>query len=183
MVCGRDWSPALVLVENTAGGPPQQATTVRIRHDGIALHVSFACDDVEPWATQTERDGPLWEEEVVEVFLDPVGDGECYFEIEVNPLGTVLDLVLRRNRSGYRRDFSWDCAGLVARVARTAAGWTADLAIPFLALSPDRPASWRVNFTRIDRPRDRERELSAWSPTRLATFHAPDRFGALHFVA
>lgn len=145
----------------------------------------FECEDIEPWATITERDGPLWTEEVVEVFLDPVGDRECYFEIEVNPLNTVLDLVLRRNRSGYKRDFAWSCEGLRTAVARTATGWTAELHVPFSSLTPSTPSvgdEWRVNFTRIDRPPDRDRELTAWEPTRLATFHAPDRFGVLRFA-
>lgn len=171
--------------ENASGTPPQQGTEVACAWDERELRVCFTCVDREPWATITQRDGPLWEEEVVEVFLDPVGDGASYFEIEVNPLGTVLDLVLRRNRSGYKKDFGWDCDGLRADVQRTAEGWSAELAIPFASLVAELPRSgseWRVNFTRIDRPRDRERELSAWAPTRLATFHAPERFGVLRFA-
>jgi hypothetical protein len=147
--------------------------------------VRFVCTDADPWATITERDGPLWDEEVVEVFLDPVGDSACYFEIEVNPLNTVVDLALRRIRSGYRKDFRWDCEGLETTAVTTEHGWTAELRIPFAALSaePPRPGTeWRANFTRIDRPRGRDRELSAWQPTRLATFHVPERFGVLRFA-
>lgn len=172
--------------ENGMGAVPEQGTTVTCAWDERELRVRFTCLDREPWATITQRDGPLWEEEVVEVFLDPVGDAESYFEIEVNPLGTVLDLVLRRNRSGYKKDFAWDCEDLRAEVARTVDGWTAELAIPFASLGAEAPragSEWRVNFTRIDRPRHRERELSAWSPTQLATFHVPQRFGVLRFDA
>jgi hypothetical protein len=153
--------------------------------DDAALCVRFECEDSDPWATMTQRDGPLWEEEVVEVFIDPVGDGTCYFEFEVNPLGTLLDLVLRRNRSGYTKDFAWCCEGFEARVERTAAGWTAELRIPFASIIAEAPvigAEWRVNFTRIDRPRGGERELTAWAPTLLGTFHAVERFGVMRFV-
>jgi hypothetical protein len=146
--------------------------------------VLFTCIDAEPWATITQRDGNLWEEEVVEVFIDPVGDLETYFELEVNPLNTVLDLVLRRNRSGYRKDFAWDCEGLRTAAVRTREGWNAEFLIPFAALVPEAPKAgdqWRVNFHRIDRPKNRDRELSAWKPTLLATFHAPQRFGILQF--
>jgi hypothetical protein len=59
----------------------------------------------------------------VELFLDPVGDLESYFEIEVNPLNAVLDLVLRRTRSGYAKNFAWRCEGLRTAVKRTASGW------------------------------------------------------------
>ncbi|MEQ1859790.1 MAG: carbohydrate-binding family 9-like protein [Chthoniobacteraceae bacterium] len=178
------FGPRAVLLENLSGTAPEQGTGVCCAWDASALCVRFECVDREPWATITQRDGPLWEEEVVEVFLDPVGDGACYFEIEVNPLGTVLDLVLRRNRSGYRKDFAWDCEDLRVEVGHTPGGWNAELVIPFASVVAEPPrvgSEWRVNFTRIDRPRDRERELSAWTPTRLATFHAPERFGVLRF--
>jgi hypothetical protein len=63
-----------------------------------------------------ERDAPLFKEEVVEVFVDPVGDLESYFEIEVNPLNTVMDLVLRRGRVGVKRNFAWRCEELETAV-------------------------------------------------------------------
>jgi hypothetical protein len=176
--------PAATLQENTRGGMPEQATSIRCIWTEAALHVRFECIDEEAWATIAERDGPLWEEEVVEVFIDPMGDLESYFEFEVNPLGTVLDLVLRRNRSGYRKEFGWSCEHLRTQVERTAEGWDATFEIPFASLVPESPvpgSQWRANFYRIDRPRGRERELSAWCPTLLPTFHAPDRFGILQF--
>lgn len=179
------FGPVAAFGENLTGAAPAQGTEVSCAWDETALRIRFVCQDTEPWATLTERDGPLWQEEVVEVFLDPTGDGLAYFEIEVNPLGTLLDLALRRIRSGFRKDFGWDCEGLTAAVERTPAGWIAELHIPFASLSPSPPQAgteWRVNFARIDRPRDRDRELSAWAPTRLATFHAPERFGILRFT-
>jgi hypothetical protein len=176
-------APSL-LRENLTGAAPQQATELRIVWDAEELRVLFHAHDTYPWATLAERDGPLWEEEVVEVFLDPTGDGECYFEIEVNPLNTVLDLVLRRNRSGYKKDLAWNCENFRSSVAHTPAGWTAEMSIPFRSIAPDPPrggAVWRANFLRIDRPPNRDRELSAWSPTHRPTFHAPERFGTLFF--
>jgi len=176
--------PPARCLENVTGREPSQPTTVRVAWHDTELRVLFEARDEQPWATITQRDGPLWEEEVVEVFIDPVGDGACYFEIETNPLGTVVDLVVRRIRSGWRKDFAWDCEALRSLARRTESGWAAELAIPFLSVSAEAPrvgARWRANFCRIDRPKNRERELSAWSPTMAGTFHAPDRFGTLVF--
>ena len=162
-----------------------QATSVRAAWDADELRVLFHADDAHIHATLTERDAPLYTEEVVEVFLDPVGDHECYFEIEVNPLNAVLDLVLRRNRSGYAKDVSWNCEGLRTCVRREAGAWSAEMAIPFrsVAAAPPEPgAMWRANFLRIDRPPGIPRELSAWSPTGLANFHVPERFGVIEFT-
>ena len=177
---------AVELRETVSGAEPQQRTTVRAMWDGEELRVLFHAEDTHPWATLTERDAPLWEEEVVEVFLDPVGDLESYFEIEVNPLNAVLDLVLRRNRSGYVKDFAWHCAGLHTAVTKTDAAWTAELAIPFRSLVAAPPAAgdcWRVNFCRIDRLPGVPRELTSWSPAGRANFHTPERFGVLQFTA
>ena len=150
--------------------------------------VLFECDDARPWATLVEHDGPLWTEEVVEVFIDPFGDLESYFEVEINPLGTVVDLALRRTVSGWRKDFGWHVAGLESAAQRTATGWTAALHIPFASIAASLPPidnSWRVNFLRIDRPggSGTEAELSAWSPTGIRNFHRPEHFGMMEFVA
>ena len=122
------------------------------------------------------------------MFFDPVGDGLGYFEVEINPLGTVCDLVLRRTASGWRKDFSWTVDGLRSHVRRTAMGWAAELSIPFAALGSDgipvAGTRWRVNFLRIDRPDgpgSERRELSAWSPTGMANFHRYERFGTVEF--
>lgn len=173
------------LVDVVSGSTPEQGTELRVAWNSQELRVLFHCVDVEPWATLTARDAPLYQEEVVEVFLDPVGDLEGYFEIEVNPLNTVLDLVLRRNRSGYVKNFAWNCDGLETQVRQATGSWAAELSVPFAAVTPElvRPGDrWRVNFCRIDRPRGRARELTAWSPTGIPLFHVPSRFGVLEFA-
>ncbi len=173
----------VLLRETVSGHAPGQATSVRAAVDGLHLRVLFDCADALPWATLRQPDEPLYTEEVVEVFLDPVGDLECYFEIELNPLNAVLDLVLRQSPSGLRKDFAWRCEGLQTAVAKTAGGWAAELAIPFESLMPGarQRLSWRANFLRIDRTAPgASAELSAWSPTGLRQFHVPHRFGHLH---
>ena len=177
--------PAVRFREAVSGAAPLQGTSIRAVWDAEELRVLFQAADTHAWATLTERDAPLYEEEVVEVFLDPAGDLESYFEIEVNPLNAVLDLVLRRNRSGYVKDFAWRCEGLRTAVMKSATAWSAELSIPFrnlIAAPPKLGDRWRVNFCRIDRPPGVPRELTAWSPPGRANFHTPERFGILEFA-
>lgn len=176
----------LVLRENVGGGTPGQRTWVRTAWDAETWRVLFEMEDARPWASLTEHDAPLWTEEAVEVFIDPVGDLESYFEVELNPLGAVVDVVLRRVNSGWRKNFAWHVDGLLSRTRTTAAGWAAELAFPFAALAAPVPTAgtcWRVNFLRIDRPGGpgSEAELSAWSPTGVRNFHRPSRFGIVEF--
>ena len=173
----------LLLTED--GTSPRQATCVRFGWDAQALRVLFVAEDTHPWATLRAHDAPLYKEEVFEVFLDTEGDGLGYFELEVNPNNAVLDGAMRRVRSGYRKDFGWHCAGLETAVQVFSGGWAAELSIPFASVAAAPPVvgeRWRANFTRIDRPPGEPRELSAWSPTGLAQFHVPGRFGVLEFA-
>ena len=178
---------AVELCDIATGAAPQQGTAVRCAWDAREWRVLFHCVDTDPWATLTQRDGPLYQEETVEVFFDPFGDLQSYFEIEVNPLGTELDIVFRRSRSGYKGDWAWDCEGLRSRVRVGEGTWTVELAIPFSSVAevPMVGQKWRVNFCRIDRPsRDGSlpRELTAWSPPMRESFHSPTRFGVVEFV-
>ncbi len=184
--------PPLHLVRTQDGKPPEQPTVVRACWDGAALYVRWECADRDAWSTFTRRDEPLYEEEVVELFLaagepDPVE----YFELEIAPTGVLWDG--RIHNPGGRvesitGDTGWDCPGLVWEAGRMGAAqdWWAALALPWRSLPPGDgrplPRLWRANFYRIDRPRaGGAPEHSAWSPTFTdpPDFHRPDRFGVL----
>ncbi len=172
----------LVLVDGS--GLPLQSTLVRVAWDEEALHVRFDCEDRDAWGTFRKRDDPLWQEEVVEIFLAPgEEDPVDYAEFEVSPLGVVFDARIHNPtslRKDMNADVAWDCPGLRWQVGKGKSGqdWWAELSIPWPA---DRPRLWRANFYRVERPRDGEAEYSAWSPTLTspADFHKPARFGVL----
>ncbi|NLG84295.1 MAG: hypothetical protein GX493_06750 [Firmicutes bacterium] len=176
-------SPFILL---DGSGPATYQTKVRAVWTQDALYVAFWCHDPEPWATFTERDADLYEEEVVEVFLNPWPEDETsYFEFEINPLGTLFDARIHWTPGGIEVDRLWDCAGLVGAVrAVPGLGWRAGLRIPFYGLGyhPAPGEVWAVNFYRIERrPRV---EFSSWAPilTRPPSFHSPSSFGRLRFT-
>jgi hypothetical protein len=184
-----EWSrvPALALRRAQDGASPAQATAVRIAHDANGLLLRFDCTDRDIWATHTRRDAPLWEEEVVEVFLAPGDDDPTdYVEIEVNPLGAIFDarvLNPHGRRDSMRVDAAWNADGLVATVHRPLPGaWRVELTIPWRDLCRGvPPRTWRANVFRIERPRDGDDEYSCWSPTFSdpPDFHKPASFGRL----
>ena len=152
-------------------------------------------EDPDVWATITQRDGQLWHEEVAELFVDADSDGRGYVEIEVNPLGTVLDLFVLNREGTLRILYDWDSPGLQVGVTvdgtvddRTDRdrGWTVELAVPFADfftaphIPPEPGDRWRANLYRIERAGD-EMAFIAWSPTGVPNYHVPARFGTLVF--
>ncbi len=138
---------------------PAYPTEAAVTWDDSFLYVSFASTDSAPWARHASRDDRLWEEEVVEVFLDPDGDGRQYAEIEVSPTNVVVDLLIRAPREGGPDARRWDVAGLQTAVTRHGSGWVTEMAIPWASLAgagvtaAPRPGDeWRVGLYRITRP-------------------------------
>ncbi|MEW6749573.1 MAG: carbohydrate-binding family 9-like protein [Candidatus Latescibacterota bacterium] len=143
-------------------------TRARMLWDDQGFYFAFACQDADIWAIYDGEDEALWEEEVVEVFIDPDGDARRYLELEVNPLNTVVDLLIYQVESGFDSSRDWDIAGLqtavqvVGTVSDSLAadqGWTVEIAIPWSAMAdsvggggkPQPGDQWRLNLYRIER--------------------------------
>ncbi len=177
--------PAQSLVDARHGGQPRLSTAVRVGLRDGALLVRFDARDDGVVATLTQRDAPLWKEDVVEVFLSPLDPPRTYYEFEVNPLGTLFDARVESpalSRSTMRVEPDWTCPGFSARVRRGPRRWSAYLRIPLAPMAPAQlPSFWRANFYRVDR--GTPNEFSAWSPTFAdpPDFHRPERFGSLSF--
>jgi cellulose/xylan binding protein with CBM9 domain len=172
----------------TDGGSPRLATSVAAYFDNEQLTVVFSAIDDDVVATYLEHDAPLYEEDVVEIFLAPERLTR-YFEIEVNPLGTTFDAIIDSPdgvRSTMRTDLAWTCNGLFAAIRRLNEVVDTVIRIPFASLGRTAPAdgeTWRANFYRIDRSASRDAEFSAWQPAlrRPADFHVPAAFGEIRF--
>jgi len=145
--------------DGTALAGAESATEAAIAWDDQNLYVAFACHDTQPWGTMFERDSRLWEQEVVELFLDPDGDGKNYPELEVTPHNVVVDLLIPAPRTGAGTAAKWDIKGLRTAVGKHAGGWTVEMAIPWASLgasgvtrAPTSGDRWRVGLYRIERP-------------------------------
>lgn len=187
-----DVEPLPPLLRADGSGPAIQQTEVRTVADANALYVRFDCADRDIWATYTCRDDPIYDEEVVEVFLAPGAEvPRRYVEIEVSPDGVLFDAVVdnpNNTRAAMSVDVAWSCPGIRWYTERddSAGRWSAIIVLPRVAVAAacggEPGPTWRGNFYRIERPRDSTPEFSCWSPTRTdpADFHRPAAFGTLH---
>jgi len=175
------------------GSPSASKTEARALYDDNFLYISFRCPDKNIWATLKRRDEHLWEEEVVEVFLQADPQQSSYIELEVNPLGTMLDIYLLDIRKPLNYE-SWNSRKLKwgVQVFGTVDGkdgdreWTCEIALPMedivtaRNLLPRAGDRWRLNLYRVEqRPTP---ALLAWSPTFKEDFHIPTMFGELVFT-
>ncbi len=179
----------VALHEATKGGAPRLATTAAVWRDEQCLNVLFSGDDDAVIASYFQHDEPLWQEDVVEVFVAPEAATK-YFEIEVNPLGTVFDAVIHSPdgvRETMRADLAWTCEGIFAANRRTPHHFATILRMPFASfgiLAPKRGDRWRGNLFRVDRHPTHGTEYSAWQPPLKtpADFHAVTAFGEWLFT-
>jgi alpha-galactosidase len=165
---------------------PERATNVRLLWTPQTLFLRFEVRyrDLHVFsnADPSGRRDQLWDRDVVEVFLQPDdSDPWVYKEIEIAPNGMWLDLdvnhlAISDLHSKLQRRVSID---------RSAHVWTAEVAIPILALSAafDPHKSWQVNFFRVEGAAE-PRFYSAWRPTHTPepNFHVPEAFGQLSFA-
>lgn len=185
-------APVGAFVNNADGSPSPYKTEARLLYDDRFLYFAFRCADENIWATMKNRDQHLWEEEVVEVFLKADPRQSSYIELEVNPLGTMLDIFLLDIRKPIPYP-SWNSAKLqwAARVNGTVDGkpgdqeWTVEIALPLEDVvpaphTPPQPGDrWRLNLYRVEKLP--ARAGLAWSPTLVNDFHKPDKFGEIVF--
>jgi alpha-galactosidase len=164
---------------------PQRQTEISVLWTPSMLSLRFVCryrelfifDDSNP----NGRRDHLWNRDVAEAFLQPDPSRPRYYrEFEVSPNGMWIDLDifpggLSDLKSGLTRSVWLD---------ESQHTWSAELAIPMKALTEsfDPAVTWRVNFYRVEGPRE-PRFYSAWQATRTPkpNFHVPEAFGKLRF--
>jgi len=164
-----DWTEVFGDIEGPAKPAPRYRTRAQMLWDDRYLYIGAYLEEPHVWATLTARDSIIFQDNDFEVFIDPDGDSHAYYELEMNALNTVWDLLLvKPYRDGGPAVHSWDIQGLLTAVRVMGTlndpsdrdkAWTVEIALPFAVLrecipgKPERPApgeQWRVNFSRVE---------------------------------
>jgi hypothetical protein len=167
----------LVQIEPVEGGLPSGRTVVRVLVNADEIIIGVRADDPEPARIVSfarERDASLANEDHVKLVLDTYRDGRSGYVFAVNPNGARYDALVAGQ--GESENANWDAAWDAA-AARTAAGWSAEIAIPVRSLQFARGlTTWGFN---VQRRVQRRLENDRWaSPVRdfkvTQTFRAGD---------
>ena len=164
-----DWTEVFGDIEGASKPAPRFRTRAQILWDDRYFYIGAYLEEPHVWATLKDRDSIIFQDNDFEVFIDPDGDTHNYYELEMNALNTVWDLLLvRPYRDGGPAVHSWDIQGLMTGVhvmgtlndpSDRDKAWTVEIALPFAVLKecipgkPERPEDgdqWRVNFSRVE---------------------------------
>ncbi|MEY3821059.1 MAG: carbohydrate-binding family 9-like protein [Bacteroidota bacterium] len=166
-----DWKQAVLIsdfedIEGASKPKPSFSTTVKMMWDSQYLYIGAVLEEPHLWGTLKKHDDIIYRDHDFEVFIDPMGDGEQYFEIEINVLGTIMDLFMNKPyKKGGTFDMEWNTTGIQSKVIANGtinnnsdidSSWTVEMAIPFTAISrnnriasPSTTNPWRINFSRV----------------------------------
>ncbi|MFH0964397.1 MAG: sugar-binding protein [Planctomycetota bacterium] len=180
-----EWTsaPALDGFSLPGDGPQEVPTEGRLLYDDEALYIGMRCQESPGKKLKAEctmRDGNLFRDDSVEVFLAPPSSNAFegvdvrsrYFHIAVNARGARYDAIAK-DRAAWNADWT-------AATFRSEGEWQAEIALPFRVLGA-RPAEGQVWRFNLCRDRTDPFQYSSWAPL-PGGFHDTARFGYLVFA-
>ena len=189
-----------IVIDGILDEPDWQNAPLKMLWYKDNLYIAGIIEEDNVTGSLTNRDAIIYHDNDWEVFIDPDADCRFYFEIELNALNTVMDLLMDKPyRDGGKFYLPWDLRGLQTAVqidgtlnddSDTDKGWTVEMAIPIASLcvefqTPEelRGKDWKIGFSRVEWlvPGGPE-ENWVWNPTGLVDMHQPENWGVLRFV-
>jgi hypothetical protein len=180
-------------------------TKAKMMWDETNMYIAFVCEDTSMWATLSGKDKPLFDQDVVEVLIDPDGDGLNYAEFGFSPNAQIYDLFMTKGYSfGGTFNSSWDIGGMKVGVVITGTlntsnggkQWVVEVSFPWsgvptspLVTKIKKPLAndiWRLNLARPDKRYlnpAKQTTFYTWSYTGAIDNHLPSRFGEVTFLA
>jgi glucose/arabinose dehydrogenase/mono/diheme cytochrome c family protein len=184
--------------DGARGRAARSKGAARLLWDREYIYFFAEMEDADLFADVKEHDGMLWENDVFELFFRPDAGKPGYYEFQINPLGTTLDMFLpRRNSGGYRRFKSEGQFHMKAAVQLRGTlnnwrdkdeGWSAEGRIPWKDFMPTggRPnpgEHWKFALCRFDYSVAFEGpEMSTCAPLKVQDFHHLEDYADLKFI-
>lgn len=192
-----DWKTPFLgpFVIHNSGEKAKQNTFISLSWNDENLYIAFKCSDSNITGKSQIKDSQIfYTDDLVEVFLDPDGNGQDYVEIGVNAFSTNYDLLLKcisPECGGWKTDTNFDISGLKTISKITKEGYNVEIKIPFSSLEkiknggfqkPKTGAKWKANTFRIDY--GDTIEYLAIQPYKSSKFgfHQPEEFAVFEFV-
>ena len=138
------------------------------------LYIAFKCNEPNIKDIKTavkDHDGPVWEDDSVEVFIDTNLDRKTYYQIIANSAGVVLDAV------GYDKSVDFDP---VVATRKDKDSWSVEIAIPWKNIKTVKPELGQKMGVGLVRSRNIPGEVQQF-PVLYGNNHQPEMFGDILF--
>ena len=209
---GAPWTEDFVDIQGATNPKPRFRTRAKLLWDDDYLYIAAEIEEPHVWATLTNHDSVIFQDPDFEVFIDPRGETQPYYEFEMNALNTTWDLLLSKPYidGGKPRD-EWEIPGAKTAVqvrgtlnncTDTDRGWAVEIAFPWKVLSeharhtgpPAEGEQWRIDFSRVEWqvtttnglyqkvPKTAE-DNWVWSPPGVVDMHRPEMWGLVQFTS
>ncbi len=203
------WSDLFVDIQGDKKPKPKYNTRFKMLWDEDAVYVAAKLEEPHIWSTIAKRDSTIYWDNDFEVFMDPDGDGCCYFEFEINAQNTPWDLLMTKpyyQGGTFLNDFDFkglqhatNIQGTINDPSDTDKCWTVELRIPLKSVNEKivPGTTWKMNFSRVEwlqvdvkngkyikRPGTEgfgNEENWVWAPTGIIDIHRPDKWGTVTF--
>ena len=151
-------------------------TRFAVCYDSEALFLAVVCEEPNLdglHSKQVGEDVPVFGEDAIEFFIDPLRRHNPYYQIAFNTDGGRYD--------GEGMSAKWN-GDWTVEIHKGDDQWTAELRLPFSALKdqPEPGQTWGINLAR-DRRAGGGVQMSTWSP--LQAFHRASDYAGLRFEA
>ncbi len=187
------WTPYFGLA-NGDPSPVRFKTRAVIFYDKQNIYVAFEVEDPDVWTGYTNNDDPIYNEEVVEFFVDPEDDNQTYYEFQVSPSNVHFDAFFEYHRSDLKKAMSYNSNfesavyidGTLNKRDDVDKGYNVEIKIPFEKIgkngAPSKGTRYRIDMFRFERPaRNKITEAHALFPTPNWDFHSLKDWGYMIF--
>ncbi|MBD1433991.1 carbohydrate-binding family 9-like protein [Sphingobacterium sp. DN00404] len=160
------WTEEFTDIEGDVKSKPPYTTKIKMLWDNEHFYIYARMEEPHVWGRLTQRDTIIYHDNDFEIFIKPFEQQSFYYEIEVNPLNTILDLIMPKPyRLGGDALMHWDVKNLKSAIHVEGTlnnandrdqYWAVEMAIPFKSLTtfsskaaPNVNDYWRINFSRV----------------------------------
>lgn len=160
------WSESFIDIEGEQKAKPLYDTKIKMLWDEQYLYIYARLEEPHIWGDITQHDAIIYHNNDFEVFLKPYENQSTYYEIEVNSMNTIMDLLMNKPYNiGGEAMLHWDTKGLKSAIHIEGTNnlpkdkdqyWAIEIAIPFTSIQkfgrkahPITGEYWRLNFSRV----------------------------------
>lgn len=179
--CGKPLEIDCVNSRHGNGHPPPVRTRVAIRRTATHFIAEFDCEEPmldQASAIERKRDEfDMWQDNGVEMMLNPSGDGSTIYHFMLTSAGCFSDTCIFRNGASGQTDREYDSRAKRS-VERTAGGWKATIEVPLDAFAGGMKDSFQANFCRSRAIRGSLPSYIMWS-REASNYHDFENFGTI----